>query len=104
MLEPPLRERLLVLEQRLGEEEQDAGPGPGIQLIECQAFVSDHREEKRFQCRTSEGVRDDIRNLTALLERLHEGLVPLPGRRLDGAELHALRAARRAEVAAEGRE
>ena len=37
VLEPPLPELLLVLEQRFGEEEQDVGPGPEVQVLDLDA-------------------------------------------------------------------
>src|SRR5439155_25236215 len=104
VLEPPVRELLLVLQQRLGEKEQQRRTGSEIQVGKAYTLPAEQREKQLLQRWTAERVAHERRNLPMLFQRVHEVRVAKPRRRLDGAELHALGAARRAEIATKSRE
>src|SRR5262249_21383249 len=98
------RKLLLVLEQRLGKEEEDSRARSEIQVLGRHVFMLEQREKQVLERRPRERTLHDFRYLAMFLERAHEVFVADPGRRLDRAELDALRPARRTEVAAKLRE
>src|SRR5204862_2926989 len=100
MVEPPEAELLLVLEQCFREEEQRGGPLAHVECLEPHAARAQQGEEKLLQRRSRQRALHERRNLAVLSQHLHEVRIAQPRRGLDGAELHALRSARAAEVAA----
>src|SRR5690242_795664 len=100
MFEAPLPELLLVLQERLGEEEQDVGARSEVEVLDLRVLCLEQREEQLLKGRTRERSLHRFRQRPALLERLHEMLIAQSRRRFDRAKLHALRPARRAEVGA----
>src|SRR5205814_209140 len=102
--EAPSRERGVVLEQALGEQEERRRAGACVERFERRALAREQPLEQLLQRRTLEGALDRRWNVAVLLEHLHEVLIAEPGRRLERAELRTLRAARGAEIGAELRE
>src|SRR5262249_40437248 len=101
VIEPPLSEQLLVLEQRLGKKEEERRTRPEIQVLELRTILVEQREEEILQRRACERALHELWNVAVLLERLHEVRITKARGRFDRAELHALRATRGAEVGAE---
>src|SRR5512142_1529660 len=75
VLDPPLRELLLVLEQRLGEKEQHRRAGSEIQVLERDACGVQQLEKEILQRGPGERRSHQRRNLAMLLDRPHEMLV-----------------------------
>src|SRR3982750_1176041 len=75
VLEPPLRKALLVLEERLGEEEEHRRSGPDVQLLERRTLGVEQPKEEVLERRPVERATDRRRRFAVLLDHVHEVLV-----------------------------
>lgn len=101
MKEPPHCKTLLVLEKTLREHLKWPLMLVGVNLFNRNRMIREDSVELLLKRRPVEGGLNQRIDLTVLLENLHEMRIAKARHCLDCAELHALRPARCAEVAAE---